>query len=133
MLEVRLGIWIQSCDRLVFLLDNYSQTLLSNLQRFQELGDRSGAGIIRSSCIDCLAHLAALCEALGQIEPTRTQLDALCDSSLERLCELTKDVRTEEYTRLDLLLGVRVCCNGQANAADDKRCSGILENGARSL
>jgi len=107
MLEIRLGIWIQSCDQLVFLLDNYSQTLLSNLQRFQELGDKSGAGMIRSSCVDCLAHLAVLCEALGQIEPTRTQLDTLCDSSLERLCELTRDVRMEEYTRLDLLLGVR--------------------------
>jgi hypothetical protein len=107
MLEVQLGIWMQSCDQLVFLLDNYSQTLLFNLQRFQGLGDKSGAGVIRSSCVDCLAHLAVLCEALGQIESTRTHLDTLCDSSLERLCELTGDMRLEEYTRLDLLLGVR--------------------------
>ena len=107
-LEDQLGIWMQSCDQLVFLLDNYSQTLLSNLQRFQELGDKGGAGAIRSSCINCLAHLAILCETLGQIEPTRTQLDALCDLSLERLCELARNVYMEEYTRLDLLLGVRV-------------------------
>ena len=107
MLEVQLGIWMQSCDRLVFLLDNYSQTLLSNLQRFQELGDKSGAGIIRSSCINCLAHLAVLCETLVQIEATRTQLNTLCDLSLEQLCELTRDMRMEEFTRLDLLLGVR--------------------------
>ena len=107
MLEVQLGIWMQSCDQLVFLMDNYSQTLLFNLQRFQELGDKSGPGVIRSSCVNCLAHLAVLCEALGQIEPTRTQLDRLCDSSLERLCELARDMHTEEYTRFDLLLGVR--------------------------
>jgi len=91
----------------VSLLDSYSQTLLLNLQRFQELGDKSGAGTIRSSCVNCLAHLAVLCEALGQVEPTRTQLDTLCDSSLERLFELTRDTHVEEYTHLDLLLGVR--------------------------
>jgi hypothetical protein len=91
----------------VSLLDSHSQTLLFNLRRFQELGDKSGAGIIRSSCVNCLAHLAVLCDALGRIEPTRTQLDALCDSSLERLSELARDTHTEEYTRLDLLLGVR--------------------------
>jgi len=99
--------WMQSCDQLVLLLENHSQTLLFNLQRFQELGDKSGAGVIRSSCVNCLAHLAALCEALGQIEGTRTQFDTLCDSSLERLCELARDMHMEEYTRLDLLLGVR--------------------------
>ena len=107
-LEVQFGIWIQSCDQLVSLLDGYSQNLLFNLQRFQELGDKSGAGIIRSSCVNCLAHLAVLCEALGRIEPTRTQLNTLCDSSLKRLYELARDTRMEEYTHLDLLLGVRV-------------------------
>ena len=89
------------------LLDNHSQTLLFNLQRFQELGDKNGAGTIRSSCVSCFAHLAVLCEVLGRVEPTRTQLDTLCDLSLERLCELTRDTHMEEYTHLDLLLGVR--------------------------
>ena len=87
-------------------LDGYSQTLLSNLQRFQELGDKSGAGVIRSSCIDCLAHLAVLCETLHQMEPVQRELDILCESALEKLSELTQGMRTEEYTRLDLMLGV---------------------------
>ena len=93
---------------MVILLENYSQTLLSNLRRFQELGDTNGAGVIRASCVNCLAHLAVLCEALGQTEPApRTRLDTLCDSTLERLGELAKDTCMEGYTRLDLLLGVR--------------------------
>ena len=90
------------------LLDTYSQTLLSNLRRFQELGDNSGAGMIRSSCVDCLAHLAALCQALCNAEPTpQTKFESLCYSTLERLGELAQDMCMEEYTRLDLLL--RVC------------------------
>ena len=62
--------------------------------------------IIRSSCIDCFAHLAAVCETLCQTGHAHTELDALCESALERLSELAPDMRTEEYTRLDLLLGV---------------------------
>ena len=98
--EPQLSIWRQSCRQLVCLLDSYSQTLLFNLQRFQELGDKGGAGVIRSSCVCCLAHLAVLCKALGQPE-------TLWDSALERLGELTGDMSMEEFTRLDLLLGVR--------------------------
>ena len=108
-LEVGLGIWRQSCDQLVALLDDYSRALLFNLQRFHGLGDKSGSGMIRSSCVNCFAHLAVFCEALGQIKHTpQVELNALCDSALERLGELTQDMRMEEYTRLDLLLGVRV-------------------------
>ena len=106
--EVQLGKWRQSCDKLMILLEGYSKTLLSNLRRFQELGDNGGAGMIRNSCVNCLAHLAVLCEALGEIEPTHgTEPDTLCDSTLERLGELAQDMRMEECTRLDLLLGVR--------------------------
>jgi hypothetical protein len=67
--------------------------------------------MIRASCINCLAHLAVLCEALGRIEPTpQTKLDTLCDSTLEKLGVLARDMYTctEEYTSLDLLLGVRI-------------------------
>lgn len=107
-LEGQFGIWTQSCDQLVALLNDYSRTLLFNLRRFQELGDKGGAGVIRSSCVNCLAHLAMLCEVLSKIGPTpRTELDNLCDSILEQLGELAQDMRMEEYTRLDLLLGVR--------------------------
>jgi len=64
--------------------------------------------MIRSSCVNCLAHLAVLCQALGDAEPVpRARLNVLCDSSLERLGQLAQDMHIEEYTRLDLLL--RVC------------------------
>lgn len=131
LLGTRLGTWRQSCDQLVTLLDDYSQTLLSNLRRFQELGDASGAGIIRASCVNCLAHLAVLCEALGEIGPTpQTKLDTLCDLTLERLGAVSQDMCLEEHTLLDLLLGVRVpSCDGQTNTADCGCRAGILEKG----
>lgn len=65
--------------------------------------------MIRASCVSCLAHLAVLCEALGRIEPTpQMKLDTLCDTTLERLGALARDMCMEEYTILDLLLGVRI-------------------------
>jgi hypothetical protein len=91
----------------VALLNKYSQDLLSNLRRFKELGDKNGAEMIRGCCINCFAHLAVLCGVIGNIEPTpQAEVDALCDSSLERLGELAQEVCIEEYTRHDLLLGV---------------------------
>lgn len=102
--ETKLRIWRRSCDQLVALLDEYSQSLLSNLQRFQELGDKSGAETIRSCCVNCLAHLAVLCEALSDVEPTQAGVDALCYSNLARLGKLAEDMHMEEYTRHDLLL-----------------------------
>ena len=87
-------------------LDDYSRILLSNLQKFQELGDTRGAGIIRASCVDCLAHLAVLCQAVGSIQPAHPGLEILCDYTLERLGGLALETRMEEYTHLDLLLGV---------------------------
>ena len=93
---------------MVTLLDDHSQTLLSNLQRFQELGDTSGAGMIGASCVNCLAYLVVLCETLSKAGPApQVRLDTLCDSTLDRLGELARDMRMEEYTHLDLLLGVR--------------------------
>lgn len=101
-LGFQFDIWKKSCDQLASVMGECSQTLLLNLQRFQELGDKSGAATIRSSCVNCLAHLAVLYQVLGP------ESESLCDSTLERLSELAGDMRTEEYTRLDLLLGVRV-------------------------
>ena len=100
--DFQLSIWKQSCDQLASVIDKFSQTLLSNLQRFRELGDKSGAAMIKSSCVNCLAHLGALYEALG------AESESFCDSTLERLSELAEDMGMEEYTRLDLLLGPRV-------------------------
>jgi len=100
--------WSQSCDQLISLLGGYSEMLLRNLQRFIGIGDNIGARIIWSSCITCLAYLTALCELAGRIEPTASAaMNALCDSNLEKLGHLTEDMRLEEYTYLDLLLGVR--------------------------
>jgi hypothetical protein len=102
--------WRQSCDELVALLDGYSDTLLLNLQRFIEIGDKSGAETIWSSCITCLAYLTTLCEFIGRTEPTASlAMNALCDSNLEKLGHLTEDMRLEDYTYLDLLLGVSTC------------------------
>ena len=88
-------------------LINYSQYLFSTFGKFRDLGDNSGSGVIRNCCINCYAHLAVLCENLWRTEPARDELLTLCDSALERLGELTQGMQTEEYSRLDLLLGVR--------------------------
>ena len=134
-LETRLGIWRQSCDQLVTLLDEYSRTLLSNLQKFQELKDTRGAEMISASCVNCLAYLAVLCETLSRMEPTpQTRLDTLCDSTLEKLSGLARDMYMEEYTLLDLLLMVRVpTSDGQTNTADCERRADVLEKGAGSF
>lgn len=107
LLETQASIWRQSCDQLADLLNKYSQDLLSNLRRFEKLGDKSGAEMIRGCCVNCVAHLAVLCDVLGNIEPApQREMDALCDSSLERLGGLAQDMCAEEYTRHDVLLGV---------------------------
>ena len=101
--------WRQSCDRLIPLLDEYSNALLRSLQRFIEIGDNTGAEIIWSSCIICLTHLTALCELTGKMDSTASsEMNRVCDCGLEKLGHLTEDVRSEEYTHLDLLLGVRI-------------------------
>ena len=94
-------------NQLVSILDNYPQTLLSNLWRFQEPQDKSSAGVVRVSCVNCLAHLAVICEVLGRIEPTlQTKMDTLCDPTLEQLGALAQDMCMEEYATFGLLLGV---------------------------
>ena len=78
------------------------------MKRFHELGDNSGAEVIGSSCITCLAHLAILYEAVCRTDPVGSlEPRNLCDSALERLGTLTSELRFDEYTYLDLLLGVR--------------------------
>jgi len=100
--------WKQSCDQLVVLLEGCSEALICNLREFIEIKDNSGAEIIWSSCIACLAYLTVLCEFVGRTEPTEgLAVNAICDSNLEKLGRLTEDIRSEGYTHLDLLLGVR--------------------------
>ena len=89
-------------------LDEYSDTLLRNARTFLQLGDTQGAEIIQSSCVGCLAHLAVLCDLISHLEPNyKPRMDAVCDSSLERLGQLTQEMSFDGYTYFDLLL--RVC------------------------
>ena len=96
------------CGELVTRLVEYSGTLLRNIRTFQQIGDNRGAGIIQSSCVGYLAHLAVLCDLISRSEPNfDPEMDAFCDSALERLGRLTMEIDFESYTWLDLLL--RVC------------------------
>ena len=104
--DARHGLWRQSCDRLLGSLEALSQNLLDRIQTVREHGDESGADIICSTCVTCLAHLSVLYEAVGRIDPVAEGMFDLCDSALRRLGKLTFDIRFDEYTYLDLLLGV---------------------------
>ena len=55
-------------------------------------------------------------------------MNALCDSSLEKLGHLTEDMRLEEYTYLDLLLGVsaRETSLLLLNGDTDERVNGLV-------
>ena len=88
-------------------LEEFSQNLLDNVKRFREYGDKNGADVLSSSCIACLAHLAILYEVVCRTDPVAGGLYVLCDSALERLGMLTSELQLDEYTYLDLLLGVR--------------------------
>ena len=100
--------WKRICAGPVTRLDEYSDTLLRNLRTFLQIGDIQGAQIIQSSCIGCLAHLAVLCDLISCSDPnSKLQMDTICDSSLERLGNLTQEMNFEEYTYFDLLLRVR--------------------------
>ena len=114
----KLGPWRQSCDRLLPSLEELSQTLFDNTRSFRELGDESGADLIGSSCIACLAHLAILCEVICRLDPAAEEMYNLCDSALLRLGTLSSELQSNEYTYLDLLLGVRpsLCCLQKAMA-----------------
>jgi len=104
---VKTNQWGRIYDGLVTCLDEYSDTLLRNVRTFLRIGDTQGAEIIQSICVCCLAHLAVLCDLISRLEPNfRLQMDAVCDSSLERLGHLTKEMNFEGYTYLDLLLKV---------------------------
>jgi len=90
-------------------LEEFSQNLLENIIPFRENGDESGVDIISSSCIACLAHLAVLYEVVARMDPfAEVKMYNLCDSALRRLGMRQSNPRFDEYTYLDLLLGVRL-------------------------
>jgi len=102
------GQWKPICDELVTRLDEYSNALLQNIRRFISIGDTHGAEIMQSSCVGCLAHLAVLCDLVGRLGPnSKPQMDAVCDSSLVRLGNLTREMNFNEYSYLNVLLRVR--------------------------
>jgi len=78
-----------------------------HLGEFDKTNDTEGALIIRSSCIACLAHLAALYYFAGETQPSdRATMNDLCDAVLGNLGKLTQDTKLEEVTYFDLLLKV---------------------------
>jgi len=107
--DTKLGLWRQSYNRAIASLEEFSQHLLSNVKRFRGYGDKSGADVISSSCITCLAHLAILYEAVCRTDPVAEEMYSLCDLALQRLGVLTSELQLDEYTYLDLLLGVCPC------------------------
>ena len=101
-------------------LDEYSDTLLQNARTFLRLGDTQDAEIIQSSCIGCLAHLAVLCDLVSHLESdSKSRMDAVCDSSLERLGQLTQGMSFDGYTYFDLLLRVRDWVDHPEQQADN--------------
>ena len=106
-------LWRQSCDRILASLEEFSQNLLDNVKSLRENSNDRGAYVISSSCIACLAHLAVLYEVVGRMDSVaKAEMYNLCDSALQRLGTHTSTLRFNEYTYLDLLLGVRLplCC-----------------------
>ena len=107
-LDVKLGLWQRSCDQISISLEEFSQNLLRSMRKFRGYGDKNRADhVISSSCITCLAHLAILYEAVCRTDPVAAETYALCDSALQKLGMLTSEFYLDEYTYLDLLLGVR--------------------------
>jgi len=105
---IRLRYWRESCDQILASLEEFSQKLLGNMKTFNEHGNKAGADAIGISCIACLAYLAILYEIVGRTEPVAAvEMYKLCDLALQRLGTLTSELRLDEYTYLDLLLGVR--------------------------
>jgi hypothetical protein len=106
--DVKFGFWRGSCDQMFESLENFSQKLLNHIKTLRHHRDDTTAGIISSSCIACLAHLAILYELVGRTDPaTKAEMDGCCDSALQRLGTVSSELHVGEYTYLDLLLGVR--------------------------
>ena len=110
---LRLDVWDanerQESHQLAFALEKFSSALTGNLERFIEVGDSSGAGMIWTCCVTCLAHLAALCHLISQTEPSsRDSMGDLCDLALDKLGNVSHEVQIEEYSRFDVLTGVRI-------------------------
>lgn len=95
--------------QLVLALDKFSNALMRNLQRFIQIEDISGVGTIWICCIICLGHLAVLCHLISRTEPTlRSSMDDMFNLTVEKLANLSHEVHIKEYSRFDVLTGVRI-------------------------
>lgn len=132
--DINLGLWQQSCDQTLISLEEFSRNLLRSIGRFRDYGDKNRADVISSSCITCLAHLAILHEVACRVGRVDGEMYALCDSALQRLGMLTSEFYLDEYTYLDLLLGVRPSlCFFLTMVAQVEAGIGILEEIITSL
>lgn len=103
-------------------LDDYSDTLMVYVEEFDKVNDAEGASMIRSCCIDCFAHLAALYCFVCEMQPSATAtMNGLCDAALDKLGKLTRDMKLEEITYFDLLLKVPAHSSRTGNKSTNVR------------
>ena len=82
---------------------------MGNLEGFITLGDSSDVETIWTCYVTCLAHLAALCHLFSQTAPALSgPTDHLCDLTLEKLGNISLEVRIEQYSQFDISTGVRI-------------------------
>jgi len=81
---------------------------MGNLQRFIEIRDSCGVETIWTCCVTCLGHLAALSHLISQRDPDlRGSMNDLCDLTLDKLGDLSREVPVEVFSYFDVLTGVR--------------------------
>ena len=89
-------------------MDKFCNALIGNLQRFIEVDDSNGVETVWTCCITCLGHLTALSHLLSQRVPTlRGSMDGLCDLTLAKLGDLSRELHVEVYSYSDVLTRVR--------------------------
>ena len=99
----------ESLHQLALTLERFSNTLIWNMQRFTEVGDRGGVETVWTCCVTCLGHLAALSHLLSQVVPSlRSSMNSLCDLTLAKLGDLSHEAPVEVYSLLDVLTQVRI-------------------------
>jgi len=82
---------------------------MENLQRSNEVGDRSGVETIWTCCVTCLPHLTALSHFISQREPAlKRSMNNLCDLTLDKLGDLCREVHVDVYSYFDVLTEVRI-------------------------
>jgi hypothetical protein len=90
-------------------LEEFSEKLFDDIKTFHKHSNKNGAEVVSGICIACLAHLAILYHIVSSNDPSaKAEVDDLCNSMLQSLGELTLELHFDEYTYLDLLLGVRL-------------------------